>query len=439
MAITVVEISDFKLSIHKADICFDEIGCAWVDNQEIVFGEQAWQQRQLFPQQSFCHYWHQLGYEPVHSVNAEVKNFADIAYLQLQNILQNVEVTSEVVFVVSGHYNSEQLSLLLGIAKACRLNVVAVINKAVAQIVNRQNIEASEHVLFLDFSLHQANISELSITDKVSLAEFQPFLQLGYFDLCKQLAIWLNQQFILEYRYDIFNSAETEQQLLNQVDDLLINPKSSTCIIIEDNHDVERSLVVSQAQINQQIRLFFKEFFKAVPQERQVFISSNFALLLNDLVRPSQWKLISDEGLYLTISSTLSQQEHSSEVPLLTSVKINKVITTSELVEHHLENLATHIAYQGIVYPLNASTCILPFVQTRDEHTCDQLQANVVVELRADNQHWYLHFNNDGSVRVNDLPAVNGQTVKRADRIGIDRHNGDFTLVSLAESEPHHD
>ena len=430
MAITIIEINDYQLSITQEDVSYTEIGCCLLNANEILFGQQAWLQRQIFPQQSFYHYWHQLGYEKVVSDHNEVKHYADLAYMQLQHLLQQVEAVSEVVFVVSGQYTQEQLSLLLGIAQACQLTVLAVFNNAVAQVASLTDAVQYRRAVLLDIGLHHSNLGEVMIGNEASLVRFQSFNQQGYFALIKQLALWVNQRFIVEYRYDAFHCAETEQQVLNQVAELLICHGTNFRVSIKDSSGVEKSLLLNQQQIEQQLALFYKALFVAIPDDCQVYLSANLADLVPKSLRALSWQVSGDEVTHSSISQYCQHNHLSDKTSLITQLPLNRLKQSAALSTVQPCAIASHVVYQGLVYSLTSQTCQLPYKQHNGELLPHK---DVVVELKADNHQWHVHILTDCLVLINDHIAVNGQIVGQGDHIQIGDQQAGYTLVSLAK------
>ena len=128
MSLTLIELSDYYLTLTQGDKKTTQLGCCLVQTDELIFGTEAWQQQLLLPQQIYCNYWQQLGYEKVYSDNVSVEHFADLAYLQLKEAIKAFDQVDEVVLLVAGHYCGEQLALLLGIVEACELTVIRLIN-----------------------------------------------------------------------------------------------------------------------------------------------------------------------------------------------------------------------------------------------------------------------------------------------------------------------
>ena len=150
----VLEINDIGLLLSiDAEPIFESPGYAMVNDKEILIGDAALAQSRLQPNRIQNRFWDQLSMEELPKPMAQARNYADLAFAHLKIISAQLADQAErrIVFSVPGTYDRQQLALLLGMAKECGLEVVGLVDTAVA---------ASPHavpghtLLFLDIFLH---------------------------------------------------------------------------------------------------------------------------------------------------------------------------------------------------------------------------------------------------------------------------------------------
>ena len=462
MSLTLIELSDYYLTLTQGDKKTTQLGCCLVQTDELIFGNEAWQQQLLSPQQIYCNYWQQLGYEKVYSDNVSVEHFADLAYLQLKEAIKEFDQVDEVVLLVSGHYCCEQLALLLGIVEACELTVIRLINTSVVQAASflsdkKCNKDCLTELLFLDIDLHQATVSELSVNGEAKLSQFQSFHQKGLLDLIKHLAVWINEFFIIEYRYDVFDCAHTEQSLLNQITELLSLSQTNYQIIIHDalteeklvnaaiTHDVEPSIsttgtarstpdgdkliAITEQLLQQQIQLFFSDIFDELADKKQILMSEKIANILAHTPKAVNWKIVSGTTVYPFVNDAMSKEIAPEKIELVSHLALSFNDEQGSLVNDDSlsEELATHIMYQGIIYPLEQDSCYLP-------HRNANLQP--AATLKKYQQQWFLQLTeqSNSAVYVNEKPASEGQRLMLGDQIKLAQSNEIYVLAVLKGS-----
>lgn len=459
MAITIIEISDYYLTITQGDKQFRELGCCLVENEQVLFGETAWQQQLLKPLQSYNNYWQQLGYEKIHSDNSEVEHFADLTYLQLKKAVAQFEEKSDVVLLVSGHYNCDQLALLLGIVEACHLTVIRLINNAVVQLASflANQIQTNEQInkiLYLDIDLHQMSVSELSINGEVKLSQYQSFHQKGLLDLVKHLARWVNEQFILEYRYDAFDCAHTEQDLFNQIIELLPQSQVNYSITIHEYTGVEqenciageqqgfsaspvsngKSIVITESQLQQQVDLFFNDVFEELMDKKSIVMSSKVAQLIAHTAKAKIWQQVPDAKTYSLLTRYLAKADIPEKIELVSHLALSSMESESSISTKQSVNteLASHLVDQGRIYPLQ-HLLQLP-LQAIDAHPVIPALASTIT-IEKHQQQWFLQCEEQVNILVNDMPVNSGCSLTIGDQITLPQLNKSYTLAVLKGSD----
>jgi len=210
-----IELNDAELRVDVAGrpvIASPGYACA-VDGR-IEFGERALAQAQLHPRTTENRYWRDLNTTPLHQFGRRVRHLADLAYLQLEQLRAQAGHPTEAVFAVPGNLSHEQLALLLGIAQACRLTPVALIDSAVAAAAAALGPGRWVHV---DLQQHQAVVTTLDVTTQVTRERVEVLPGLGINALRAACVQAITGAFVTHCRFDPLHHAATEQLLYDHL------------------------------------------------------------------------------------------------------------------------------------------------------------------------------------------------------------------------------
>jgi hypothetical protein len=215
MSLAIFELIDSSLGYGSTPADWSECpGFAQIKNDSIITGTEAFDCARIDPQNSFNQYWLNLNQAPLSNPSKLVRHNADLAYAQLQQLYQNSNRPAEVLFAVPATITNEQLSLLLGLAQALPFNAVGLVDSAVAT-VSQQTV--TENTLFVDLQLHQLVCTQLSVGDNVNRDCVEVFNDVGLKHLMDSSAHFIADQFIKQFRFDPFHTAQSEQQLYNKL------------------------------------------------------------------------------------------------------------------------------------------------------------------------------------------------------------------------------
>ena len=214
-------INDNQLRLQHADgRLLSSQGYAWIKDAEVVFDldltqASAAQQCRLNPQQINSRYWQQCDQSSIASNALGLRHAADLIWQHLSQLKENYQL-DDLVLVVPSHYQESQLQLLLGVASACELNVVALVNKAVAEL-SKLTLADGEY-RHVDVQLHQAVCSTVLIANGVArLSDVSVMQDVGVHQMQEALLHGLQSKFIQDDRFDPLHDAATEQQLFDQL------------------------------------------------------------------------------------------------------------------------------------------------------------------------------------------------------------------------------
>ncbi len=213
----VLEINDVGLLLSlDAEPILESPGYAMLDDKEIVVGDDALSQSRLQPNRIQNRFWDQLSMEELPKPMGLARNYADLAYAHLRSISTRLLSQSDnrIVFAVPGTYHRQQLALLLGMAKECGLDVVGLVDTAVA---------ASPHAVpghslyFLDIFLHRTILTELQQGVRLKRSRVDVLGNIGITTLYDRWANRIADLFVTETRFDPMHVAQTEQVLYDHL------------------------------------------------------------------------------------------------------------------------------------------------------------------------------------------------------------------------------
>jgi len=198
-------------------------GYAWLKGDEVLFDlnhdEKPLKHCRLSPQQINHRYWQQCAQTAISSNGAGMRHAADLIWKHLAELKSKLDLT-RLALVVPANYRDTHLQLLLGVAKACDLEVTALISKPV--LAATQADLAIGPALHIDVQLHQTVISSLNIgADEVTLQDVDIKSDLGLHSLQESLLHVLQESFIRTDRFDPLHDADTEQQLFDQLPNIV--------------------------------------------------------------------------------------------------------------------------------------------------------------------------------------------------------------------------
>jgi len=211
----VIDVNDFELRAcvgNGAIVSSPGYACA-VDGQ-VELGARALAQAQLHPRTTENRYWRDLGTTPLPHFGKRVRHHADLAWLHLAQLRSLAGACDGVVFAVPGSFSHEQLSLLLGVAPAAKLQPLALVDSAVAAAAAALGPGRWAHV---DLQQHQAVVTVLEVGAEVRRGAVEVLPGLGVNALRAACVRAVTRCFVAHCRFDPLHHAETEQLLYDQL------------------------------------------------------------------------------------------------------------------------------------------------------------------------------------------------------------------------------
>ncbi|WP_448566549.1 hypothetical protein [Thalassotalea ganghwensis] len=427
MNYAVLNINDFQLSLRfDGEACY-QLGSAWVTKDGVTFDEEALHHSRTNPQTCFDHYWQQISLDDIDSANERVNNYADLVYLQFNEMLKSLPAFHQVVVLVNGQYSEKQLSLLLGVIKACHVDVIAVIDKSVLTVASVGN-ETTNY--FIDLGLHQTTLTMVQLGDNAELTEFHVVNQHGFLDLLEELATWLNQQFISEYRFDCFDVAIAEQSLIDQLYALIKDPSLPSCITISDQELSEITYHFSVDDFNAIVSRFFKDslrqFISPNVPSSAIFYSTAFGCVGKRLSFLDATPITFEHSIdWQSLNAVLEQ--NSQGISRITALPRFYQVLAQPMPKEEV----SHIIFNGDVIKLSSDVIALPLESDQCLSFVDQEPLQSMLTLILQDGCWTIKNNCHAKVYLNNTLIKQTATIKKGDLVTFAENGNWFSLAKL--------
>ena len=192
MSKAILNLTDAHLVLTYQNASVSSIGQAYLKDEEIVFGDQAYQQAKLHPIQSEDNFWSRLDMTPLKQTNRQAQHQADLVYFQLLDLHKQTPETKSVGVALPDVYSNDQLSLLLGIVEHADFDVSAFISSAVAACYGKKR---GNH-LYIDMQQYNAVISLVNVDDNIKLVKSEVINGVGLMDWYNHWANLIAKYFI---------------------------------------------------------------------------------------------------------------------------------------------------------------------------------------------------------------------------------------------------
>lgn len=217
--VDVLHINDNNLVIESADNVSNSRGYAWLKGKDVIFDIEGTVSPEnhcrLAPQEINNRYWQQCEQSAIPSNGAGMRHAADLIWQHLGQLKRHRQL-SELVLIVPSHYRESNLQLLLGISKACHLEVKGLVNKAIVALQNQ--VRNDGEYCHFDVQLHQTVCSRILLSDGLlKLGDVEILSDVGIHLMQEALLKGLQNNFIQNDRFDPLHDAATEQQLFDQL------------------------------------------------------------------------------------------------------------------------------------------------------------------------------------------------------------------------------
>jgi len=419
MTLIVIEINDFKLTVHDKEDSSEHCAYAYIEKEGVIFGEKALSNIKLSPDDFHSHYWQRLGYEKINNNNQQIRHFADLAYLQLSDITKKYEDNVQVVFIVPCYYKEQQLALLLGLATSCKLHTLALINH---DIINIEKVDYKGDYCVGQLGLHSSNLSHITIDQSIEFKNTKTFPELGFLELVSFISNWCNQNFIKHLRFDSLHSAHTEQALFDQVYKTL-SLLSNTGTLVDQNILInEKSIKIEKIDFIDKISEFYSDLFGGTLQNKSLHCTAKLYNLISNTQYKHQGKLISKVPTFDLILKYLPFINEQSGICLLDKVPTLKEYKNSKVKKL---DIPTHIICNQFCVAFKGENIYLNETKNSN-HPFSRKQSNSsYIAITPSNNHLKLTVLKDASIKVNkslisqSIILNCGDTISNLDQLNL--------------------
>jgi hypothetical protein len=211
-----IHINDAGITLlGKDQIVYREPGFAWLGDDKLQTGNDAFAKARIDPRRIQHRYWSELVTEPLKDSRFAHLSAADLVSRQLEQVWQQAgSGVSELFVAVPPYMDSQHLGLFLGIAGELKIPVAGMVDAPVAATRREYRNAVPVHI---DMSLHATILSRLSQQGAAQSERSDVLESCGVYALYDG---WLNtvaEAFVQQSRFDPLHTAETEQMLVNRL------------------------------------------------------------------------------------------------------------------------------------------------------------------------------------------------------------------------------
>lgn len=368
MSLKVIELNDSAVTVSdETGLLLQSPGFALVDGNRLEVGRAAEQKVRLQPTSSFNKFWHQLSLDPLGYRVGNVRHFADLAYAHLLHVAEEAGLDGDVIMAVPGNFTSQQLAILLGLARQCPFNPVGLVDAALARAVR---LARAPSVIFADVQLHQALLTRFSMQDgqlqRDSVIQIPEAGLQNFTNLVMQLVTGL---FVQQCRFNPQHNAESEQQLYNEIPVWLARHREERSSLLMEirtasaTHEAKlpwESLVQRLAghyeRINQQIAALL------AGQDSQLIISSSLANLPDYTRSLRQYGEVQVAAAEITGKACIELSPYingdAAGIRFVTSVPVQVQGQAPGLLPQPAGERPTHVLFDSIALPIGQRVTI---------------------------------------------------------------------------------
>ena len=363
MSLAVLELNDQALLIHtEQGQSISEPGFAQLTSKGIETGEVARSIAWRSPQSSFNQYWRQLNQLPLPSNQRWARHNADIAFAQIEQLLNATAAPEKLILSVPGSFSDEQMSLVTGLIDASSSQLHAVIDSALAAGLHCQN-----QTWIVELQLHQTVVSLIQPQDKgtqgsIEVVQQELIPDLGIMTIYNSVARHISNSLVTEYRYDPLHNSEGEQTIYDQIPTWLstLTVKPEVTISISSPKG-ELPLVLRKHKIEELIesRLAkLTEILESTEKHDVVFTHSG-AIIGRLVSRFATARLLSaDQGCRNCFSVQQEIALESEQLHRIRSLKTGLLSDKITINQTHQSGYATHLLYNNQAWPLATAISI---------------------------------------------------------------------------------
>lgn len=232
MSLLAAHVNDAGIQVlDSGKILYDEPGFALLEDDSLVTGAAAYAEARKKPRRIQNSYWNRLDTVPLPDSRFRHLTAADLVSRHLEHIWRHVgRPDAQLLIAVPAFMSTDNLGLLLGIARDLRIPVAALVDAAVA--ATRRHYEGALPV-HIDFSLHWAMLSRIAQAGVARLDRSELIEECGVLQLHDTWIRTIAEAFVQQSRFDPLHTAETEQALYDELPAWLAAATSDGSVTVE--------------------------------------------------------------------------------------------------------------------------------------------------------------------------------------------------------------
>jgi len=189
-------------------------GYALLEGESFLTGVEARDRARLRPRFSYTRFWDAIDTSSLSRPFPTKLSKADLAHTHLSRFWDGLGGAKDAMLAVPSWYSLDQLGLILGMARACDINVAGMIDSALAAAATVRDGRALIH---LDLHLHRASAARILRHDQLIREDTVVDETVGVVPLHDSWATHIAESFVRQTRYDPLHRAQSEQELYNQL------------------------------------------------------------------------------------------------------------------------------------------------------------------------------------------------------------------------------
>jgi hypothetical protein len=349
-------------------------GYASYEGNRVISGDAARSRARLAPLWTSSRHFEELSTDPLARAKPFARSHADLVYAQLAALAEERSLASRPLLVaVPGAYAPDQLRLLLGVAAAAGLQVVGLVDAAVAACAD---VPSAPRAFHLDVELHRAVLTELVRGDQLRRGRVDVSRAVGlraYEDAWAQL---LARLFVRATRFDPLHQAGTEQTLYDRLDAWIADASRGDASVQLEGGGLRHETVLTAVQVQSASAPLHGELLRLVHSARRA--GEAVTLYLSDRVarlpgaREAFAKLRDCEIVELAPGAAAAgalahaiELRADAAVPDAGVVLVNRLIGAPALVPEHRPDdvrgteAPTHLVYLGRAFALTPEPLVI--------------------------------------------------------------------------------
>jgi hypothetical protein len=224
-------------------------GYARLDGDELRLGAAAELGARLAPRFVHDRFWDRLDTEPLSPPFPSHLTRADLVHAHLRSVLEapGGKGVEELLLSVPGRYETTQLGLLLGIARAASAPVRGLVDAAVAATAT---VRPEGRALHLDVQLHRSVLTEIEAGDELTRLRVEVADGVGLASLRDAWVKGIADAFVRRTRFDPLHDAATEQRLFDGLSGWLQALRAAdTAVVVAEAAGQRRSIELTREAV----------------------------------------------------------------------------------------------------------------------------------------------------------------------------------------------